>query len=579
MRNNLPIGTRGLFACVAVAALPFPAFAATYSKCEQSSSTSVDCLPGSSAGFALNSQINLAKASGATSDTYVFNWKVKNCKSRANQLRGQLAILLDNSKSELTTDPDATRAGILNNFIDSYAQRGLQVGNGSDPKIALINYNGRSGIEDPNSKEDNYNAKFTPDNCANQTTFPDAAAYTRWNESREGVKLSICEYLPLRNAEGIASVETLKQFVNFAAASPRGSTDFTYFFKGAATVFSAANTANVGRHVLVITDGLPNVPKNVAASTCRSTPRLSNEAIQSGLIFGQQSEYCVDRQAQAAIQNANAEALKSTFNTINVHHVLYTAYQRAYFDYDENGQPTLNPADFLIENSARTGNGKVKFSYAKDESGLATTLDNMFVKMDANALQYVEVTVQPAGYSYRAVSPNEPGSEFSVKFVGLRSGANTVTVKPVYQDGTSSTATFTVNVGNSTDTGLACSSADDGKTVDGDPIGTPQPKGDGFYPDRKADGSFRDYRNADPANSLSSNEFAVVGDEQGATDLSRLRLQGGTGNCGVVASTLKSNSKINLIMMLAMLALPILALRRRTRRLSKHNAPDVQENV
>jgi hypothetical protein len=83
---------------------------------------------------------------------------------------------------------------------------------------------------------------------------------------------------------------------------------------------------------------------------------------------------------------------------------------------------------------------------------------------------------------------------------------------------------------------MSCSQADDSKTVDGDAIGTKQPKGDGFYNQPNSNGDLRDYRNSDDANSLSDREFAIVGDEQSSEDLTKLRLQGGTGNCGSVMS-------------------------------------------
>lgn len=563
MRNKLSLVRRGLFSCVAVQ-LSASASAANFTRCEQSSSTPVDCLPGTGTP-SLADTFTITAETSATLDS-VFNWRVKNCKSRLGQLRGQLTLILDNSKSAQTTDTSATRAGVLNSFMQKFVENSLNSGvsttSAGYPQLALVNYNGRVGTLDVNNRVDDYNGTFTPTYCTSPNpAFPDATALGRWNESESGTKLSICEYLPLRNAESMTAVSSLQQFATFAAQAPRGSTDFTYFFKAAGNVFQAANTGNVGRHVLTITDGLPNIPKNVSQSNCISSPRLQKEPIVVGPLFGQQREYCVDRQALQAISDAHAEAIKSDYMGINFHYVLYTADQRAYFDYDSNGQPNVSPADFLIENSARTGNGKVKFSYSKAESELYSSLTDMFDLMDANAIQYVSVNVQPAGggaaLSYKAVSPGEPGSEFSIKFVGLKQGLNTVVVTPVFQDGTSASKTFKVTVAASaspsTSAGLQCVAAGDDKTVDGDPIGTKSPKGDGFYHAPDSDGDFRDYRNADPGNDLTANEFATVDDEQAVNEVAKLRLQGGTGNCGVVAgrSVQKSSQASWLLLLIA----------------------------
>ncbi len=574
MRNKLPLCPQGLMTCVALSSVPFASFSAvavadTYTRCEQVATTALDCLPGSGTK-ALPDSFTLQADPSANLDT-VFNWKVKNCKTKQNRLRGQLALILDNSKSAATTDPSSTRAGVLNKFMERYAEKSLSSGVADNqagyPQLALINYNGRAGIVDPNNRVDDYNPSFTPSYCSSlAASFPDSQTIARWNETELGNKLSICEFLPLRVADSLIEVSPLQQFASFAAQAPRGSTDFTYFFKSAATVYQGANAANVGRHVLLVTDGLPNIPKNVAASTCKNTTRLKNEGIVSGILLGQQRDYCVDRQAVQAIAAAHTEALNSAYSKFNFHHVLYTASQRAYFDYDNNGNPTLNPADFLIENSARTGNGKVKFSYAKEENDLESDLNKMFDVMDENALQYVTVRVQPAGGDYNAVSPGAPQGEFSIKFIGLKAGVNTVTVTPVYQDGTSVSQVFKVTVAAGTTSGLKCEPAGDDRTVDGDLKGAKEPKGDGFYNRPNNNGDFRDYRNSDEANSLSENEFAVVGDDQATADLSKLRLQGGTGNCGSLAALWPRNSSSAPLFVLFLLALPAAAAHLLTRR-------------
>ncbi len=580
MRNNLPICPSGFFSCalltlVPTILLPVSAAAGTYNRCEQDSSVALDCLPGSGTVTLPDSfKVNIDPS--ATVTEAVFNWKVKNCKVRTGFLRGKLALVLDNSASAATTDPDATRSGVLNSFMQNFVSRsfgsGVAPGQAGYPQLALVNYNGRSGTISTTNRTDDYNPAFTPSFCANtQPAFPAAAAFTRWNENSGSGKLNICEFLGLRETTDYSSVSDLQQFATFAAAEPRGETDFTYFFKAAGSIFPGTDTSTVGKHVLLITDGLPNVPKNVPESTCKSTPRLRNETIVTGNLLGVQRNYCVDRQAVQEVARAHEEALKSDYSRINFHHVLYTSARRAYFDYDANGELKLSPAEFLIENSARTGNGKVKFSYAKEESTLDSELKKVLESMDANALQYVDVRVQPAGggsaLNYRAVSPGAPQQEFSIKFIGLKTGTNTVTVTPVYQDGSQSSKTFTVVAEANAADGKPCSLADDNKTVDGDPIGSKTPKGDGFYNKPNSRGDLRDYRNADPANNLADREFASVSDTQDSARLTKLRLQGGTGNCGVVAAAQgERSSAASLWNVLLLLVAPLFVLGLRKRR-------------
>lgn len=547
VRKKLPTGETKLFSCAALVSVcgfaSFQsAFAGDYRVCTQESLSQLDCLPGSIGASSLPTTLNLQSDGGSEGIT-VFNWKVKNCKQKTGRLRGRLSIVLDNSNSSTTTDPSATRATVLNSFVDDFTRKALLSGdnNSSDyPKIALTSYNGRGGVFNKDAPIDDYNAGFTPSYCT-QSSYPSAESQAVWSESTGGLRNSRCEFLPLMVANvSTNEVFNLKNFASFTASQPRGSTDFTYFFKGAKATLEQANPQKFGSNVVVITDGLPNIPKNVAAATCQSSPRLQNEEIVTGEPYqgaGSKS-YCVDRQVLTAIKEAHTEALQPDYQNINFHHVLYTENQRAYFDYDEAGKPSVNPASFLIENSARTGNGKVKFSYATSENELFKQLEKTYEQMDENALQYVRVKVQPAGggeLNYNAVSPSAPNSEFSIKFVGLKTGSNTVTVEPVYQDGSSTVKTFTVNVGAATSNNVSCLSRDTTETVDGDPIGDKTPDGDGFY-HKPDNGNFRDYRNNDPSNLLSENEFAVVGDQQAAAGLTKLRLQGGTGNCGVVAA-------------------------------------------
>lgn len=571
MRKVLPPRQMWLcFGSLCVASLSKLATAESFTRCEPVS-LERDCIPGSgSSSILTGNPINISMAPGS-GDVVAFNWPVKNCFSRSNQLRGQVFLIVDNSKSEETTDTDTLRAPVVKAFIDNFVARaestvafGLSQTNAAYPKIAVMNYNGRSGLESSTDAIDELNYKFDPDYCVKTTdAFSSSQAIERWGTPSDAVKYSICEFLPFTAAATSAAVENMKKFIDFSAAMPRGSTDFTYFFRGALKAFNEiTNTSNVGRNVVVVTDGLPNIPKYVAASTCRNSARLKNESITTGLRLGKNQDFCVDRQTPTAIVQAHAEALTPRFKEINVHHILFTQNQTAYFDYDDSGKPEINPAGFLIENSARTGNGKVKFNYAPSQEILRTKLDSIFEQFDKNSLRFVKVKVTPSSgptLEYNAVSPAAPGSNFDIKFVGLKTGTNKVEVTPFYQDGRSSDSVIlNLIVGPATDTLFTCSSVDGGRTVDGDLKGSQNPKGDGFYAEPSASGDFRDYRNADEGNNLSRDVFGVVGDDRNLEKLTRLRLQGGTGNCGTLVGFLDFNSFRGLLLLFSIILSPLL---------------------
>jgi len=581
VRKNLPPRLFGFLVGLVPTAFASQAYPAPFTRCEPVAAEP-DCIPGSGgAAPALTngSTINITKAAG-TGDVVAFNWNVKNCLSQANELRGQVMVIVDNSKSELTTDVNGLRATVVSNFLQSFATKAgtsnVATGNASYPKLAVMNYNGRSGVEVSGQKVDDLNLRFDPDYCVKTTdTFPSAAATARWGTPSDATKFSICEFLPFVFANDTTAVANMRDFVDFATDMPRGSTDFTYFFKGSAKAYNeTTNANNVGRNVVIVTDGLPNVPKNVAGSVCAASRRLSREPRLNELLIDKVQDYCVDRQAPASIAAAHSEALTAPFDEINVHHILFTQDQTAYFDYDDNGEPSLNPAGFLIENSARTGNGKVKFGYARNSTDLFTKLDSLFQQFDKNALRYVRVEVTPpdgsSKLSYTAVSPAAPGSSFSIKFVGLKTGTNQVKVTPVYQDGRSADTTINVVVGAATDADLKCSSVPEDRTVDGDKIGATDPKGDGFYAVPLPSGQYRDYRNADEGNRLAS-EFGVVGNADSQQDLTGLRLQGGTGNCGSLALAQASNSPGALALLLGLLSLPVVVVRRLSRRFAQRS--------
>ncbi|NBX17748.1 MAG: hypothetical protein EBR09_10315 [Proteobacteria bacterium] len=580
MRKNLPPRIYGHFLWVVPFAFPSLVQAASFTRCEPKE-IQRDCIPGSTGGAGTlvnNDTINISKAAGA-GNAIAFNWPVRNCNDAAGQLRGQVMVIVDNSKSEATTDVGNLRAGVVMDFLEKFASKSNAASSGvasndpSAPKLSVMNYNGRSGTQDTSQKIDDLNFKFDPDYCVKTTdTFPSANASSRWDQTSGGSKLSICEFLPFDSGANSSAVANMKNFVDFATDSPRGSTDFTYFFKGSLKAFGElANPNNVGRNVVVVTDGLPNVPKNVAGATCAASARLSREPRKTEFLVDKVQEYCVDRQAPASINAAHTEALTTAFSEINVHHLLFAQDERAYFDYDDSGSPSLNPAGFLIENSARTGNGKVKFGFAKNKTDLTAAFDDLLLQFDKNALRYVKVEVTPAGSSalppYNAVTPSAPLSTFDIKFIGLKTGTNVVKVTPVYQDGRSADSiTVNVVVGGTTDTDMKCSEVADGKTVDGDQIGSTDPAGDGFYAEPLPSGQYRDYRNADQGNRLAG-DFGVVGVPENKQDLTKLRLQGGTGNCGNVAASAEGDrSSGTLAAVFGLLCLPLLVVRRIARR-------------
>ncbi|NBW80530.1 hypothetical protein EBR21_02140, partial [bacterium] len=116
------------------------AFSANFSRCEPVA-TDRDCIPGSGTATVLTDgkTINVSPATG-TGDVVAFNWSVKNCKQKAGQLRSQLMLIVDNSKSQTTTDMQTARAPVVKNFIDAFATKaaasGVATGSADYPKIA-----------------------------------------------------------------------------------------------------------------------------------------------------------------------------------------------------------------------------------------------------------------------------------------------------------------------------------------------------------------------------------------------------------------------------------------------------------
>ena len=161
----------------------------------------------------------------------------------------------------------------------------------------------------------------------------------------------------------------------------------------------------------------------------------------------------------------------------------------------------------------------------------------MFEVNDAAALQRVVVQVNQ-NTPYNAVSSSLFGEAFSIKLINLQPGANAVKVTFIFSD-KSVNQSWQVQVGSAVSSGYQCSSTSStGVTVDGDPVDSKNPKGDGVLPFSKGGTQQRVYRNSTPEARYNDSDFEPGVDParipKETNPASRLRLQGGTGNCGVV---------------------------------------------
>lgn len=492
---------------------------------------------------------------------------VKNCRAPSTNVRGGLSLAIDNSASmrDDNTDPTNLRldaaATILRNIqSNALAQLNgniITTGSVDFPRVSAISYGGRQTIVESNTvyESDGLNIKKLIEYCkpaegvvgtGNEEAYPNGR--TRWSQTATGstTLISRCELLKpfLASTSSSASstipgIERTIDFLTYTGQTPRGSTDLTYIFQAFSRSDMLAGSGSTARNAILITDGLPNIPKRVPKSTCKEKSYLRKEEIltsESGV------EYCSDRQFRIAANSANAMLEDYTnfkYDTINLYTILFLGENgKGHIDIDDEGQ--LNPADFLIEASARTGNGKVKFKIARSATDLADYLASLYTSFSNTAVQRVEIKVNN-NPTYTAVSPGAPDKLFSLKFINLRDGANTVTVTTHYTD-QSITKTYSINVATTgaPTSPYECTTADGTKTVDGDDPTDKTPKGDGVLPTPKSDGSGdRVYRNDDPVNELDPDDFNLVDDDnesvRAKVESKRLRLQGGTGNCGVIS--------------------------------------------
>lgn len=613
------------------------AAASDYTRCRVPQSTYADnagdyCIPPTNADTpARGRSFTVAPAAGQEDSPVVLALPARNCRTATGAYSADVAVVLDSSQSLEKTDPDDRRMEATDAFLSSLKslQPSLSVG--------VVSYGGRLRFADatpvqylPGTETEAPTPKYKNEPCADgddaaeltrlfsnngrrtgfSLPFPSDDAKQRWNEkasASDTYPLSICEFLRRVNTQSANEVDEHAQFLRLPKGSPRGATDVSYMLETAVDKGLLGDSASRTKRVIVITDGLPNIPKRRPEAYCRSKDYLPKDELATDPNSPTpDARYCDDRNFREGVTSAHATAQGDAFSDVNVHHVLYWSEpDQSFIDFDDEG--TLNPADFLMENSARTGNGKVKFTFAEGPEALQQALSGLVSEFDEASLQRVDIRVTNAKgevNSYSAVSPSgffNPGENnpqdkrFDLKILYLTTGNNSVLVTYVYGDSVV-TETLTVNVlpSGSPQAPLECTEASSSFTIDGDRKDYPvclardprdklpdpptectgdnqpaecqckAPGGDGFLPFPDAEGRIRVYRNADAANKQFENEeqFARAQDygaRKGDPRASDLRIQGGTGNCGVVGGLAPQAERLSAWLSLLLLGVPLLA--------------------
>jgi hypothetical protein len=572
-----------------------PTGVSAFSKCIETpnqeqvpSESNAYCLPATDVTSTLPSAFTVEKLN--SHGLAVASISVKNCRSRTGSTQGDFVVVVDNSKSACLsvsngTDCSGERGVFAKRILDTFA-------NGSN-KVGVISYGGREGtITEPTTYTGDPLNKIDPDitkiacrnnDVAGSEFSPYSNTTTRspepWAAESSGILLSRCELIPINTNSARAN-----SFIDFTLQNPRGATDFSYFLdasqrSGAGLLGDSTATS---KNLIVITDGLPNIPKRIPRATCEKSSILMSSITEGGGKFFVDSdghEYCLDRQFKLAAETANkyTEGLinfqgysttgTQPFASINVYNLLFVSNGLAYSDVDYTSGERLYPDDFLIENSARTGNGKVKFSYirgANAEAQKTSFLESLSEFTDAHAIQRVVITVN--GTTYNAVSTGSFSKKFDLKLVGLVAGANTVKIETYYSDSTIPTSSnLAVNVTSvSAFNQRNCTAGDMNQTVDGDDPAKSDPAGDGVLPYITTTGQqCRVFRNADASNARDLSSFYTQNyAESDRAKAARLRFQGGTGNCGALTDL----SGRTVIAVLLLLALPIFALLTRSKK-------------
>lgn len=570
-----------LFATLVTLAIYGTAYGENYTRCYipvPDANSAEYCLPETNG----TTPISLQFVRRNSLDNIVGVVPMKNCRTKTNNVRGGLSLVIDNSESRKKSDPSNGRIDVaedlLNAILDnatSQANLGtLPTTHADFPKVGIVAYGGKQGTATGAYEADGINRQFTKEFCNRAEAGGTVGAFPtgkeRWAQtSSSGAFYSVCDYLsPVgANVQGSANSSTPSmtrniEFLNYTSLNPRGSTDLTYMLEAIQNDNMLGTLTTNAKNAIVISDGLPTSPKRIAAEVCDQTPHLKDETQNPRGTDANAPDptkrFCVDRQFRLAASAAN-EYIEGNarFNEINVYHVLYLGEGKAFIDVDSEGE--LNPADFLIENSARTGNGKVKFKYARGADALKNYVTSVLEHTSPEAVQRVEIKVNN-NPTYNAVSTPDFDKLFSLKFINLQLGSNTVTVTVVYTDKKVS-QTYNVTVADSGDASPAdyrCEPADGTLTVDGDDPTSRTPSGDGVLPFPKDDGSQdRVPRNADPENSYNAADFEGGIAPTPAPDLvDGMRIQGGMGNCGVIAGAANSVSAkaVALLLILPLIA-------------------------
>jgi hypothetical protein len=623
-----------MFVLVAALVLPVVGLASDYSKCSVTNETYAGgagnyCIPQTQGQVpARGTQFTVAAAPGQQGTPVVFALPARNCRAATNSYVGDVVLVLDSSQSLEKTDPEDERMLGTDFFVDELSR--LTEGNGSNLSLAVAGYAGRMRYSklDPNNPDKPLYSATVVENgiatlaqsplyddslCINgdDTTqleqafsnngkrpgysapFNAADATARWNDklSPDDVyPLSICEYLPKvqstqKNTTDLTtpSMTRQKEFLRLPSRTPRGATDVGFMLKTMQYQTLLGSSTQRSRHAIMITDGLPNLPLRRPKAFCLLKDFLQKDKFEEDPLAPLPELFCIDRNFRQGVNEAHDVAL-AQYGATNLHNVLYWSKpNESFIDFDDQG--TLNPADFLIENSARAGNGKVKFLAAQGAQNLREVLSKIIPAFDAASLQRVDITVtdsagrtypkysavSPSGFPENAADPQD--KRFDLKFLYLRTGVNTALVEYVYADSTVS-ETLTITVATPSDSpvitpGVSCTAASSNFTVDGDRKDYPvclkrdprdkvpnppaecggsnppaececkAPKGDGFLPFPDDNGNIRVYRNADPSNAdfESQDQFAQAKDyatPKTKVEARNLRIQGGTGNCGVI---------------------------------------------
>lgn len=513
-------------------------------------------------------EVNPASAENLTIKKYpldqavVLSIPAKNCRSKTSDMRGGFALFVDSSDSFKVIDPQNLRGqagvGILDQIEANAAQ---QVAAAADPlsadfpRVGVVGYGGRQGDQDLDPatgrvkyEADGLNPSFIKQLCSDGDAaadkFPSQTARNRWLEQADnGLFISACEYLRPVGANiatatpaEAPSIDRMQEFVRFTTEKPRGVSDFTYHWESLQNQNMLGGLNTRAKNAIVITDGLPNIPKRVPESVCQQKGYLRGSKLATDAASPNPSaKYCLDRDFRHAAKLSDDYLRQSTtFRDINVYNVLVLGTQRGFIDEDDEGE--LHPAQFLLEQSAWTGNGKNKFKVAKSAQDIQDFFASIMEALSSHALQRVTIAVN-GNTPYNAVSPGEFDKLFTMKFINLAVGTNTVTVDAVYSDITVR-KTFTVTVVEDANGAVSapytCTGGRDGtRTVDGDDPNDRNPNGDGVLPFPANGTQNRVPRNARARDFYDPNDFAKEL-RPAQRNLAQLRIQGGTGNCGSI---------------------------------------------